>query len=640
MADEKENEIPRGGGGRNTGPFTEIYSSTAGNHYHQATHSSGTGQLIDNAGNVNIFGVANNSEAILGDKFKDVRGSDNESIAGPKTIVAKGDVNLRVGSLNAAAANADALIKQGIHDKKQLFEIQRTEYPSIYNSKDQKKSGAPQLCPECSQDKKFPAVNSYVEKELNKIVATPLNALLESVSNLLGGKIEFPDIKIKFPGLELIQFPPTAKCKVCEGLGESGWSYGGEWASEPAKEEIQKLYEDAGPSIAAAEEGLGDGGNYLVEVTRNMMINVGMATNKMSDIRIDDKGKQSPYGMTVGEQRTYQKQVETPLVEKVHVDNLAGGTFTLFAGNGANFIVGARGLCFDCYGTTKINGSKVDIGGAQVNISSKNEVNLASDSRLALEAKVLSLKSTSGQVLMENNLGVSGNMIVGGGAHIEGETFLNHVTAPMELQLTEMTPYLFGQSNPKDEKKIGFLKVGTKIKCKLTGFGVTGSVSGGGGGTINLPVSLPVGALSGELEVLEVSPAIVSAVLEGAPVEEPDLCGSIIYPHNHVFRSIPMTLEGSNEDVRKKAAAVESKEPLAPSEAKFEIQKGPASTRGKNYVDLNMWKKNAEGGEGVEPYFVNMSPGNEVTVNSTGDPTKQQSTPYMTPRELSQTIPV
>jgi len=637
MSDEEQKKVFRSGGWSNTGPETKIYSSTTGNQYVQRTHSSGTGQLIDNAGNVSKLKVANDAEAILGDKFKDVRGSDNESVSGPKTVITKGDFNLRVGSLNAAAANADALIKQGIHDKKQLFEIQRTEYPSIYNSKDQKKSGAPQLCPECSQGNKFPAVNSYIEKELNKIVATPLNALLVSVSKILGGKIEFPDIKIKFPGLELIQFPPTAKCKVCGGLGESGWSYDGEWDPEPEKEEIQKLYEEAGPAIAAAEEGLGDGGNYLVEVSRNMMINVGMATNKMSDIRIDDKGKQSPYGMTVGEQRTYQKQVETPLVEKVHVDNLAGGTFTLFAGNGANFVVGARGLCFDCYGTTKINGSRVDIGGAQVNISSKNEVNLASDSRLALEAKVLSLKSTSGQVLMENNLGVSGNMIVGGGAHIEGETFLNHVTAPMELQLTEMTPYLFGQSNPKDEKKVGFLKVGTQIRCKLTGFRVMGSVTGGGGGTINLPVALPSGALSGELEVLEISPPIVSAVLGEA---EPDLCGTVIYPHNHVFRGIPLTLEGSNEDVRKKAAAVENQEPLAPSEAKFEIQKGPASTRGKNYVDLNMWKKNAGGGEGIEPYFVNMSPGNEVTVNSTGDPTKQQSTPFKTPRELSQTIPV
>jgi hypothetical protein len=636
MATEKENEILRGGGWSNNGSLSINYSSTLGNQYHQSTHSSGTGQLIDNAGNVNLFNVGDISTAALGSQFIDVRGSNNESVAGPKTTVAKGDVNLRVGSLNAAAANADAHIKQGIHDKKQLFEIQRTEYPSIYNSKDQKKSGVPQLCPECSQDKKFPAVNSYVEKELNKIVATPLNALLESVSNLFGGKIEFPDIKIKFPGLELIQFPPTAKCKVCQGLGESGWSYDGEWAPEPAKEEIQKLYEDAGPSIAAAEEGLGDGGNYLVEVTRNMMINVGMATNKMSDIRIDDKGKQSPYGMTVGDQRTYQKQVETPLVEKVHVDNLAGGTFTLFAGNGANFVVGARGLCFDCYGTTKINGSRVDIGGAQVNISSKNEVNIASDSRLALEAKVLSLKSTSGQVLMENNLGVSGNMIVGGGAHIEGETFLNHVTAPMELQLTEMTPYLFGQSNPKDEKKIGFLKMGTKVTCKIVDIGlrVKGSI-GAGGGFFDFPVE---GV--GTFEVVDNSPPIVSAVLEEAPIEEPDLCGSIIYPHNHVFRSIPMTLEGSNEDVRKKAAAVENKEPLAPGEAKFEIQKGPDSTRGKNYVDLNMWKKNAEGGEGVEPYFVNMSPGNDVTVNSTGDPTKQQSTPFKTPRELSQTIPV
>lgn len=646
MSEDIEKKTYRAGGWQSSGCMSRTTKSTTGDQVFQETHSSGTGWGVLNDGTKTSIAVSNEQSAVLGDRFEDIRGSGNQYVAGQKTTVTKGDFNIKVGSLNAAAANLDALVKEGIHKEKNKFEIQRTDYKSMYNSNEQTKAGAPAPCPECSQGKTYPAVNSNIEEELNKIVATPLNWLLNIVSNFaksIGINIELPDIKIKFPGLELIPFPPTAKCKICQGKGQSQWSYEGQWTPEPGKEKIKQMYEEAGNTLAGAEEGMGDGGNYLVEVSRNMMINVGMATNKMSDIRIDDKGKKSPYGVTIGEERVYQKQAESPLIEKVHVDNLMGGTFTLYAGNGANFVVGGRGLNFDCFGSTKINGSKVDISGAQVNISSRNEVNLRSDARLAIEGKMLSMKSSSGQVVMENNMGVTGNMIVAGGAHIEGELFANHITGPMELQSTEKTPILYGQSNPKDEKKVGFIKRGTTIRCKIAVkapgiWNFAGNVQGESADCLVTILDEP------ENNIPVISAVMPAEAGEGATdvqaESSPDKCGVLVYPHNHLFRSIPMTLMGSNKEMRMKAAALENKEPYAATESKFEPQKGPESTRGKNYVDKKMWEENAAGGETMEPYFINMDSGNEVTVNTTGTPTTQQATPYKTPQELAQRIAV
>jgi hypothetical protein len=634
MSQEIEKKIHRAGGWQSSGCMTRTTKSTTGENVFQETHISGTGTGILNDGTKTSITTSNDQQAILGDKFKDVRGSDNEYVAGQKMSISRGDYNLKVGSLNAAAANVDAMIKEGIHKEKNKFEIQRTDYKSMYNSPDQTKGGAPKPCPECSQGKKYPAINSNIEEEINKLVATPLDWLLNFVSGLakaIGINIELPDVKIKFPGLELIPFPPTSQCKVCQGKGESLWSYEGDWVPEPGKEKIKQMYEEAGTQLAGAEESMGEGGNHLVEVSRNMMINVGMATNKMSDIRIDDKGKKSPYGVTIGEERVYQKQAESPLVEKVHVDNLMGGTFTLYAGNGANFVVGGRGLNFDCFGSCRFSGSRVDIAGAQVNIASKNEVNLRSDSRLALEGKMLSMKSGSGQVLMENNLGVSGNLIVVGGAHIEGELFVNHVTAPMEIQATEKSPLLYGQSHPKDEKKVGFIKRGTMMLCEISV--IAPGIANAAG---------PVAGISPfcYVKILDVGGNNIPIISSVPGESEPDKSSVYVYPHNHLFRNLPLTLTGSNKEMRQTSTALENKEPYAASEVKFEPHKGPESTRGKNIVDKGMWEKNAAGGEDMEPYFVNMESGSESTVEGTGEPAEQQATPYKTPQELAVQVTV
>lgn len=598
-----ENQIYRAGSVRNTGAMTETIKSTTGESTYSLTHKSGTGSAILDDGTSSNFASADKQNATMGNEYADTRGSKNVAVAGKYNLNSKDDYIVRIGSLNTSAAQAQKSILEGIHDTKNLFEIQRTEGGSIYSSTKQKKSGTPKPCPECSQGKKYPAVNSKVLEELLKIPDTviswaegilqsavdavlgALSSLLPFLGKTLTYKVELPKLNINFPGLELINFPPPAKCKVCRGKAESPFSYDGDWAPEPEKEKVQQLYEDAAPSIAAAEASIGSGGNASMEITRNMVINVGCAVNTMSDIRIDKKGKKTPIGITVGEERTYQKQGETPLVEKVHVDDLAGGTFTLIAGNGANFICGSRGLNFDCFGCTRISGSHVDIGGAQVNISSQNEVNLSSGSALNLKGAAMSLGSGSGQILVENNLGVSGNAILQGGAHVEGELCVNHVTAPLEIQKTEMAPLLMGQTHPKASKKLGYLQKGTQLRYApmgLTGLkdSLGGECNSPGGGIITIDEDTPIYTL-------------------GADGAEPDEQSLYVYPHNHLFRNLPLTLTGSNKDVRAAGAAMEGKKPVPPSEVKNGM-KGPPELADANFGDADVIEENQNSKEDIK----------------------------------------
>ena len=41
------------------------------------------------------------------------------------------------------------------------------------------------------------------------------------------------------------------------------------------------------------------------------------------------------------------------------------------------------------------------------------------------------------QVLIDSNLGVNQNVVVGGSMHVEGELSVQHITAPVEIQETE-----------------------------------------------------------------------------------------------------------------------------------------------------------------------------------------------------------
>jgi len=71
---------------------------------------------------------------------------------------------------------------------------------------------------------------------------------------------------------------------------------------------------------------------------------------------------------------------------------------------------------------------------------SSDDTNIDGGTNLSVIANLMTLRTRNRQqVVIDDNLGVSQNVVVGGGTYIKGETYLQHVTAPVEFQVTEST---------------------------------------------------------------------------------------------------------------------------------------------------------------------------------------------------------
>ena len=223
--------------------------------------------------------------------------------------------------------------------------------------------------------------------------------------------------------------------------------------------------------------------------------------NDFGSIRLDNIGKLVNNEVLVDSNAVYMNKSDSPLVEYVHVQDLPGGDYTLNVCNRFNVMVGAGGLNLKSYGSTNITGTITNMVGEQVNIASENEVNIDAGT-VNISADILRLRNKrQRQILIENSLGVNNNVIIGGGLHVEGETYLQHVTAPVEYQKTEPT---IAYSKLKSGLSFSALINGNPASVVLTSDSNDNLVAG--------------------------------------------------YGHSHVFPNLPLTLLASNQAVRSAAS--------------------------------------------------------------------------------------
>lgn len=563
---EIDDKIPRQETVENSTAFTVRTNNTKGKTTRSEIHHSGTSKYYDEVGNESEYKVGDTRKTVGGSDYEDYRQTRNKHVRGSETSIVKGNSRVVIGSGNVEAAKEQKRLLGNIHQYKSLFETQRTNAESPFNSPLQTKGGDNKSCPACSSGRKALTLNDDIIEKLQQFppllyeVLNPVFGVVGEIFNIINFIFEsilslIPTNLLKFLPAKLTQFPKTNECTVCGGTGISPGSEGGDFPVESRKQEIPNLYKEYAGDIAKAEEQLGDGGNHIVEVTKNMVISVGTVPNDFTSVRVDKKGKTKTADVRVGTEGTYQAEQESPIVEKVHVDNLAGGTLTLLGNNMINLIAGAGGVKFRTLGRVDFGGTMSNLTGEQVNIASENEVNIHGGSRLSLEGKILSLKSGGGKVLVDGNLAVNGNANVKGGLNVEGELFVNHITSLQEMSLTEMSLMGRGQS-AYVRKIIGYVDVGFSI---------------------DLPQGLgSVGVSLAELPVYTV----------GSMGSQPDPESIIVYPHDHWYKHVPMKLVGKSEDLRAASSRVDSIAPVAPMGVEFS-KKGPLETLFTNYVSEN-----------------------------------------------------
>jgi hypothetical protein len=468
------------------------------------THYSGSFISLTNPTTI-YLATANEQHLVMGDKFETVRGTDNYYAEGDRDVTVRGDVYRKIGSLDSSSSQRWKDLMQGVADVKQRFETQRVKDKQLFNSIQQSQAGSYGPCPVCQQGRSY---NTLQNNPFGSVSTSTITTATDQVT--LYTQVDANGVQP--PGnAQNLAIPPTGKCPSCGGTGKSISSMGGNWTPDPVKQQLQSLIASKIVDLSKAEASLGLGGHEIVDITKHKIETIGTIMNDFGSIRVDSEGKIYNAGVYVGEDGVFENQKSSPLIEYVHVDDLPGGNYTLNVCNRYTLQVGAGGISMKSFGPIQIGGTVINMSGEQVNMASSNEVNIDGGKRLTVTADIMVFKQRQmGQVLVDSSLGVSKNLIVGGGAHIEGELTVNHITAPVEIQQTENT-IVFGTTNTGSDKIIGYVR----------------------GGTAN-----------------------------GSPVYNNNNAGTYgaddcikILPHSHHFRNLPLNLVASNTDLRKAAAA-------------------------------------------------------------------------------------
>ena len=482
------------------------------------THYSGSFKEFNNAANVELASH-NDQKLVLEDQFLTVRGFGNYYVGRDSDNLIKGDHFIKVGKLDGDLHSAWRETAREIAHIKQLFETKRAENFHAEQDSDpnrqgaifrrvsplQEKRGSNSQCPVCA-DSDFADYYWLINNRFVNVGTSTAN------SGSISHNVNISSVPASW-GQSLS--PGTifgTDCPVCNGTSQSPSSMRGTFAPENRKAysgdgqgEFEKKVIEVSEKLKDIEKSMGLGGSQIINIGKHKVETVGLAMNDFGSIRVDNKGKIYRDSVVVHPEGTYNSQKESPLVEYVHVDDLPGGTYTLNVCNKWNVQVGAGGVSMKSFGPVDIGGTIVNMSGEQVNVTSQSEVNIDGGKRLTLVADILSIRQRNRkQVLVDSNLGVSQNVIIGGGLHVEGELSVNHVTAPCEIQETELT----------------------KLYAKPVAGKIIGIV-GPGGNDYGL-----------------------GAVVYGTGADDDSI---LCYDHNHKFKNLPLHLKENNEGVRQVA---------------------------------------------------------------------------------------
>ena len=425
------------------------------------THYSGSFIEFNNHTDIQ-FSTKNNQKLVQEDEYDTVKGFRNTYTERDLDHIIRGDSYHKVGYQNFNHHLDWRETMHSIAQVKALFEIKRmTGTPAQDGLLEQSRTGKPIACPVCNDTDRISywrQYNTFLYTGMTSTYSGKDGAFEAAKGNNSKGYFT-PIGRFAFgPGKE-IQYTLNQNiyqsaydhlstsgeifgetCLCCGGTGESPSSMEGTWELEESKSDknFEKLLESVSKDLAPIESKLGLGGTEIINISKHKVENVGLVMNNFPSIRTDPVGKMYRDRMIVHPKGVFANQTPSPLIESVHVDDLPGGSSSLNVANRWNVHVGAGGVAIKSYGRVEIGGSQVSVAGDQVNIGSQNEVNIDGGKRLSIVSDIISIRQRDrGQVLVDSNLGVSQNVVIGGGLHVEGELSCQHITAPVEIQETE-----------------------------------------------------------------------------------------------------------------------------------------------------------------------------------------------------------
>jgi hypothetical protein len=505
-------------------------------------HKNGSYTRLDKYGREEL--VTRNSRLTnLGTTHNNYRGPVVNNFMGGVENIYSGDVISTTGDPakhQPIVEEYKGKIKE-LHNDHRLFEIQRTKgHNSIDQSPLQVKSGSLAPCPTDAVIGKF-----LTSKTPSEVIARAIKASC------------FRSVFIFNPTIDEYHEIPVGggiNCFTCWGTGLSPSSQDGKWTKEGAKDMIKDKREKLQDDLYSIEKKLGQtknpsGGTQISNVSKDMVMNVGLAFNDLESFRRDPKGKLVPYGIKIDPfgGSVYTQYRESPLVEIVDVERFPGGAYEINANNNYRITAGSGGIDFKTTGPMNLYAPVVTMTAEAMLFNSRGEIMLGAE-RLDFSGDIItirpnkvsrSLEDASGndvgslpanlslktepeqQLLVDGNLNVAMNAIVRGGMHVEGEVSLHHITAPLEYHITESD-----------------FEINQQVQCASP----TGDEE------------ICVDDLQKGPTHADILPNCVIGyvIVEGVKLDVISICASnsvLVHPHFHTYKSLPMKLMEGNNDM-------------------------------------------------------------------------------------------
>ena len=502
------------------------------------THYSGSFKEFNNSTNIE-FATGNDQKLVQGNQFLTINGARNEFTKSDYDLLVRGDFYKKIGTFNKPKFEEWKDMVNQLALLKQRFETQRVDHePSKSLTFEDTATGSVKtgsilpgshnadghaLCPLCSHPQRQ---SIWKVDNLNAFSLIPDRTVLgfSLVSMFQGVVNATKPFSSMLPDADPNNFLGSGKCPVCDGTGYSPSTQGGNFEDQGKDTLIPEQMQLITSDLALIEKELGMGGSDITHITKHKIETIGLVMNEFPSTRKDKVGKIVQNEVKILKEGVVTSFTPSPLIEYVHVDDLPGGTYSLNVCNRFNVQTGSGGMFFKSYGPVDISGTITNIAGEQLNLGSSNEINIASK-RVNIVADILSLRQRNyKQVLVDSNLGVSQNVIVGGGLHVEGELSCHHITAPAEIQTTEENT-VFG--TPVPSMNIGW------VRGEISVYSPHGKLFGW--------IDLPVTGTGATPDCIQMN------------------------PHGHKFKNVPLTLMGNSDDVREFGSLLEEKAKSAPS---------------------------------------------------------------------------
>lgn len=441
------------------------------------THYSGSFKEFNNFATIELA-TNNDQKLVIGDQFLTVQHNKSEYIKAHSELIVGGDRYINVGETDQTIVKQILDIHKTIHDYKMLFNIQRAQYgettifgnPNDMSTLQQRKGFTGKKlgkeykngfiqCPICWNLKYNPykpepdgtrgvSYTNWLEPEV--LVANCLAPFFMPACHTFAGSTPADPgncIPKPHPFLKQKGYYRGMKCACCNGEGFSPSSQDGMFDTEPAKQKNglmdQQILTQA-PILFELERKLGKGGDEIKVVSMNKIETIGLVMNDLKSYRVDPIGKLKIDGVYVAPQGSYDNFKVSPHVEYVDVTDMPGD-YILTAMNRYKLLVGSRGVNIQTSGPLDIYGTIVNFTGEQINLGSKNEIVVDGGERISLRARKISLVPVEhNAVVVEGQLHVTRNTVLEGGAMIDGELGICHITAPMEWHKTETAVFDIG----------------------------------------------------------------------------------------------------------------------------------------------------------------------------------------------------